>query len=63
MTHGNIYVYDLANGRICKYDGSGTFLTAFNGFTGDVGVIAVGQQGDVYGAEPFDDLVLRFQQP
>ena len=60
---GNIYVNDLANDRICKYDGSGTFLTALGGFSGPVGLIAVDQQGDIYGAEPEDDLVLKFHQP
>jgi hypothetical protein len=33
------------------------------GFSGRVGLIAVDQQGDLYGAEPFDDLVLKFHQP
>jgi tripartite motif-containing protein 71 len=62
-TQGNIYVNDGLNGRICKYDGSGAFLTALSGFTGPVGLIAVDKQGDIYGSEPFDDVVLRFHQP
>ena len=62
-TQENIYVNDQGNGRICKYDGSGAFLTALGGFTSDVGFIAIDKQGDIYGAEGSDDVVLKFHQP
>ena len=53
-SQGNIYVNDLFNGRICKYDGSGAFQTALSGFSGPVGLITVdNKQGDIYGTEPF----------
>ena len=56
-------MYDLTSNRICKYDASGTFLSALGGFTDGVGLIAIDRQGDIYGAEPGADVVLRFHQP
>ena len=58
----NVYFYDLANGRICKYSSNGHFLTAFGGFHNDVGMIAIDQQGDIYVAEVFANRVLKFRQ-
>jgi DNA-binding beta-propeller fold protein YncE len=58
----NVYFYDLANGRICKYSSNGQFLTAFGGFRTPVGMIAIDQQGDIYVAEVFANRVLRFRQ-
>jgi DNA-binding beta-propeller fold protein YncE len=59
---GNIYVYDLSNNRICKFDGGGRFLAAFGGFASAVGFIQIDQQGDIYVAEPFANRVLKFRQ-
>lgn len=58
----NVYFYDLANGRICKYSSGGQFLTAFGGFRTPVGMIAIDQQGDIYVAEVFANRVLKFRQ-
>jgi tripartite motif-containing protein 71 len=61
-SQSNVYFYDLANGRICKYSSNGHFLVAFGGFHGDVGMIAIDQQGDIYVAEVFANRVLKFRQ-
>ena len=58
----NVYFYDKANSRICKYSSNGRFLTAFGGFHNDVGMIAIDQQGDIYVAEVFANRVLKFRQ-
>jgi len=58
----NVYFYDLANGRICKYSSNGHFLTAFGGFHNDVGMIAIDQKGAIYVAEVFANRVQKFRQ-
>jgi hypothetical protein len=48
---------------LCKFDADGNYLAAWGGFSGRVGFVAVDQQGSIYVAEPFDNLVLKFRQP
>jgi streptogramin lyase len=65
-TEGSLYVFELSNNRICKYDADGDFLTAWSGSRREgafsMAGLAVDQQGDLYVAEPFDNLVLKFRQ-
>ncbi len=67
-TQGSIYVYDLSNNRICKYDYNGRYLNQWDGSgsaggrLSSVGGIAVDQRGNVYVAELFEDRVRKFRQ-
>jgi DNA-binding beta-propeller fold protein YncE len=67
-SQGNIYVFDLSNSRICKYDSNGRFLNLWDGSDSAggrlswVGGIAVDQQGNVYVAELFAGRVRKFHQ-
>ncbi len=67
-SQGNLYVFDLSNSRICKYDSNGHFLNHWDGsgsaegpFSA-VGGIAVDQQGNVYVAELFNGRTRKFRQ-
>jgi sugar lactone lactonase YvrE len=67
-TQGNLYVSDLSNSRMCKYDSNGHFLSQWDGSgsadgpLSAVGGIAVDQQGNVYVAELFANRVRKFRQ-
>ena len=64
----NLYVFDLSNSRVCKFDSSGKHLSQWDGSGSAEGAftlgggIAVDQQANVYVAEPFANRVRKFRQ-
>ena len=69
-TQGNVYVADLSNYRVCKFDGNGRFLTTWGSrgkgdgqFNELSAGIVVDAQGYVYVADPYNDRVEKFRQP
>jgi tripartite motif-containing protein 71 len=66
---GNVYVADSDNERIQKFSATGTYLATYGGPTTAGGNfkqlrrVAVGPNGDVYGADLWDFFIDRFSSP
>jgi tripartite motif-containing protein 71 len=64
----NLYVFDLSNSRVCKFDPSGKYLDQWDGSDSADGAftlgggVAVDQQGNVYVSEPFANRIRKYRQ-
>lgn len=59
----NVYVFDLSNSRICKFDRDGKVLAIWGGLENPVGFIALDQEGHIYTAEVFNNQVNKYRLP
>ncbi len=60
----NVYVFDMTNKHLCKFDSNGRFVALWEGFKNPGEGIAIDQQGNMYISEGSGvNLVVKFRKP
>ena len=61
----NLYVFEMLNNHLCKFDSSGRFVALWDGFNPGEGIgIAIDQQGNMYVAQGSGlNLVVKYRKP